>query len=93
MTEGVDATAQDASVFSGYIPLTVKEDSAPGASDDPVTPDSGDSPISPDPDWESDSDSDSAGSGGKKGGGAMDALSLVMLSLGSLFLRRRNRRK
>ena len=84
LTEGVDATAQEAGVFSGYIPLTV-------AAADAANPD--DSGTAPDSDWESGSDSDSAGSGGKKGGGAMDALSLVMLSLGSLFLRRRNRRK
>ena len=83
LTEGVDATAQEAGVFSGYIPLTV-------AAADAANPD--DSGTAPDSDWESGSDSDSAGSGGKKGGGAMDALSLFMLSLGALFLRR-NRRK
>ncbi len=90
VTEGIDATAQDTNVFSGYIPLTVKN------ADSGVTPgeEPGDDPVTPDPDWESDSDSDSsAGSGGKKGGGAMDMLSLAMLSLGSLFLRRRKNKK
>ena len=87
VTEGIDATAQDTNVFSGYIPLTVKK------AESEVTP-GGDDNITPDPDWESDSDSDSsAGSGGKKGGGAMDMLSLAMLSLGSLFLRRRKNKK
>ena len=87
VTEGIDATAQDTNVFSGYIPLTVKKAGSE------VTP-GGDDNITPDPDWESDSDSDSsAGSGGKKGGGAMDMLSLAMLSLGSLFLRRRKNKK
>ena len=86
VTEGIDATAQDTNVFSGYIPLTVKK------AESEVTP-GGDENITPDPDWESDSDSDSsAGSGGKKGGGAMDMLSLAMLSLGSLFLRRKNKK-
>ena len=90
VTEGIDATAQDTNVFSGYIPLTVKN------TDSGVTPgeEPGDDPVTPDPDWESDSDSDSsAGSGGKKGGGAMDMFSLAMLSLGSLFLRRRKNKK